>query len=107
LAEVSKVLNGFICSSCCSVLEAEGLGYLVKELSEILAKDWLGDSTDPDTPAGIAYNLGYDLFATKGLKATAWENLKATLHQEWVKQLFFVIATIIVTALLALIGLKR
>src|SRR6266478_2092996 len=63
------VLNGFICRHCSAELEAAGFSQLPDQLVCILKKDWLGKSTEPNTPAGIAANLGYDLFITKGLKA--------------------------------------
>lgn len=106
-----KVLNGFVCSYCRAVLEADGYGLLANDLVYVLQKSWLGKSTDPNTPAGIATNLGYDLFLTKGLKATAWESLMVLLQQEGMKQLIAILGAIFQFILIALLilwlGLKK
>jgi hypothetical protein len=106
-----KVLNGFVCSYCRATLQSDGFSGLADELVLVLGKQWLGKSTDPDAPAGITANLGYDLFITKGLKATPWENFLITMQQEGVKQLLTivgaVVAAILIAVLLVLLGLKR
>ncbi len=81
-----KVLNGFVCAYCRAALEADGLRELAAELETVLRRQWLGTPTEPNTPAGIASNLGHDLFVTKGLKATPWEVFRSTLRQESAKQ---------------------
>lgn len=82
-----KVLSGFICSSCRSTLISAGFNQVPEELSRVLKKDWFGKANEPEKPAGIAANLGYDLFTTKGPQPTVWETLKKTLQEEWVKSL--------------------
>jgi len=112
LSEVRlKVLNGFVCSYCRAALQSDGFAILADELVYILGKDWIGTSTDPRTPAGIAANLGYDLFITKGLKASKWEIMLTLLQQEGVKQLISIIGAVLQFILIALLilwlGLKR
>jgi hypothetical protein len=106
-----KVLNGFICHYCCTVLASEGFSELPKELSLVLKKDWLGQASEPEKPAGIAANLGYNLFTTKGPQPTAWETFKKTLQEEWVKQLLTlvmaVLGAIAIAVLLVLLGLQK
>ena len=65
------------------------------EFMHILKKDWLGKPADPNTPAGIASNLGYNLFITKGLTTTLGERIKAVLTEEVPKQFIAIIVTII------------
>ena len=112
LSEVRlKVLNGFVCSYCRAALQSDGFAILADELVHILGKDWIGTSTDPRTPAGIAANLGYDLFITKGLKASKWEIMLTLLQQEGVKQLISIVGAVLQLILIALLilwlGLKR
>ncbi len=112
LSEVRlKVLNGFVCSYCRAALQTDGFAILADELVHILGKDWIGTSTDPRTPAGIAANLGYDLFITKGLKASKWEIMLTLLQQEGVKQLISIVGAVLQFILIALLilwlGLKR
>ncbi len=112
LSEVRlKVLNGFVCSYCRAALQSDGFAILADELVHILGKDWIGTSTDPRTPAGIAANLGYDLFITKGLKASKWEIMLTLLQQEGVKQLISIVGAVLQIILIALLilwlGLKR
>jgi len=106
-----KVLNGFVCSYCRAALQADGFDKLPDELVHILRKDWFGTSIEPNTPAGIATNLGYDLFNTKGLKPTPWESIQTLLQQEGIKQIIAIVGAIIQTILIALLivwlGLKK
>ena len=101
-----KVLNGFLCHFCCAVLASEGFTELPKELSLVLKKDWLGKANEPEKPAGVAANLGYDLFTTKGPQPTAWEIAKKTLQEEWLKQGLALLAVIVGAALLLWFRLK-
>ncbi len=101
-----KVLNGFICYSCCTILTSEGFSELPKELSLILKKDWLGKASEPEKPAGVAANLGYDLFTTRGPQPTLWETAKKTLQEEWVKQVLAILGAIVLAALLLWSRLK-
>jgi len=101
-----KVLNGFVCHSCRTVLASEGFSELPNELSLILKKDWLGKASEPEKPAGVAAHLGYDLFTTKGPQPTDWETAKKTLQEEWVKQVLTILAVIVGAALLLWFGLK-
>jgi hypothetical protein len=100
-----KVLNGFVCSYCRQAMIEDGLPELPGELRHVLDRSWLGTPLNPASPAGIAFNLGYDLFVTKGLKATHWESLRSTLRQEGIKQIGAVATAIVVAALLLVLGL--
>jgi hypothetical protein len=107
LSEVrQKVLHAFICAYCRAALEADGLPELASELESVLGRQWLGTPTEPSTPAGIASNLGYNLFVTKGLKATPWEAFKSTVRQESATQLVTVAGVLLVAVLLVVLGLK-
>jgi hypothetical protein len=101
-----KVLSAFICSHCRDALAADGLAELVPQLEYVLAKAWLGKPTDPETPAGVAFNLGYDLFVTRGLRPTPWESVRSTLRQEGTKQIATITGGVLVAALLVIFGLK-
>lgn len=106
-----KVLTGFVCNYCRSALQADGLDTLADELELVLRKEWIGKSTDPDTPAGIAANLGYDLFISRGIKASKWENFLIILQQEGVKQFITILGAVVQFILIALLiiwlGLKK
>ena len=101
-----KILNGFICQECQSRLKALGLGDFIDELKSILRKDWMGSPDDYSSPAGISTKLGYNLFISKGLKPTLYENFKSAVSQEWPKQLAKVVGGIILAALLLWLGIK-
>ena len=101
-----KVLSGFICSSCRSTLTLAGFQEISEELTHILKKDWLGKANEPEKPAGIAANLGYNLFTTKGPQPTLWETAKKTLQEEWLKQVLAIVGAIILAVLLFRLGLK-
>jgi hypothetical protein len=101
-----KILSGFICSSCRSTLISEGFHKVPEELTYVLKKDWLGKANEPEKPAGIAANLGYDLFTTKGPQPTIWETAKKTLQEEWVKTLLTILGAIVLAALLLWFRLK-
>jgi hypothetical protein len=106
-----KILSGFICSSCRSTLITAGYNQVPEELTRVLKKDWFGKACEPEKPAGIAANLGYNLFITKGPQPTAWETLKKTLQEEWVKSLLTlvvaVLGAIVTTILLVRFGLQK
>ncbi len=103
----TKVLSGFVCNYCSGRLEAEGFNQLPHELMHILKKDWLGKPTNPNTPAAIVSNLGYNLFITKGLTTTLGERIKAVLTEEVLKQFIAIIVAILIAYLLLRFGLKQ
>ena len=98
-----KVLQGFVCRYCRTVLDQDGLLGLADELVKVLKKDWLGKSSDPHSPASIASNLGYDLFLTKGLQPTVWESFGAWLQKDGVPEFLKLMGTIIGGIILAII----
>lgn len=106
-----KVLDGFVCSYCRAAFHTDNLDTFADNLAIILKRDWLGKFTDPDAPAGIAFNLGYNLFRTKGSVATKWESFLTLLQQEGVKQVISIIGaiiqTILITLLILWLGLKK
>jgi len=107
LAEVrQKVLGSFVCSYCRDALRRDGYPALADDVTTVLGRQWLGKSADCSSPAGIVAKLGYDLFTTKGLQATAWEKLQTVLQEEGVKQMLTIIGAIIVAGLLIWLGLK-
>jgi hypothetical protein len=68
-----KVLAGYICDFCASRLLDNGNSELLAAVSHLIDREWLGSPADPRSPAGIAANLGADLFIVKGLRATPRE----------------------------------
>lgn len=100
------VLEGYICNHCRQKIAGSEFPRLAAELSEILDKKWLGQSSDPSSPAGVVANFGYDLFLTKGIKPTLWERTMSTLQQEGVKQLLKLVGTLIVAVILFYLGIK-
>jgi hypothetical protein len=77
LSEVrQKVLGAFVCAYCREALSRDGLPGLADELAVVLRMDWLGKPSDPASLLGMASELGYDLFLTKGPRATPWESFK-------------------------------
>jgi hypothetical protein len=101
-----KVLHGFICSHCKALLAQDGFKALPEQLEHVLDGKWLGTPGDPGSPAGIAFNLGYDLFVTKGLRATPWESFRGVLQQEGATQIVRAVGVVIVALLVVVLGLK-
>ena len=101
-----KVLSAFICNHCRKALQHDKLPTLADEITLILRKHWIGQSSEPNSPASIALKLGYNLFTTSGIKATYWERFVISMHQEGIKQLIKVIGGIILAGLLLWLGLK-
>ena len=101
-----KVMVGFICSHCQAALESDGLSDIIPDVQLMLSKEWLGTPTDPETPAGILFHLGYDLFVTKGLRATPWEAMRSSVRQEGVKQVVSIAGALLIAALIVALGLK-
>jgi hypothetical protein len=102
-----KVLTGFICSHCSSALVADGYPKLPVELRRVLRKKWLGRVDVSDSPAAVAAKLGYNLFFTKGLTPTWWEQTRTTLHEEGVKEFIKLVGAVVLAALLLWLGLKK
>jgi len=82
-----KTLTAFICRSCREALASDGLSHLADEVLSVLRKDWLGKSSEPNTPAGIISSLGYDLFLTKGLQPSWWQTIKTKMQDDGIKEL--------------------
>jgi hypothetical protein len=101
-----KVLNAFICSNCRSVLIHDGLPNLADEIVGVLDKKWFGNAADPNSPAGIAAKLGYHLFVTTGLEASAWEKITYVLKEEGIKQIISILGAVVIAGLLLWLGLK-
>jgi hypothetical protein len=101
-----KVLSGFVCSHCVEAMRADGLQNVTPELITVLGKAWLGEHSDSDSPAAVTAKLGYNLFATKGLKASVWEKAAETLQTEGVKTLITFVSAVGVAYILFVLGLK-
>jgi hypothetical protein len=102
-----KVLSAFLCEHCSSALVSDGYPHLSAEVRRVLRKRWLGKIDEPSSPAAIAAKLGYNLFLTKGLKATPLERAITTLQEEGVKEFVKLVAAVILAALLLWLGIKR
>ena len=101
-----KALQSYICSDCRKRLGDDGATHLAEDLTRVLDTKWLGTSSDPCCPAGIVANLGYDLFLSKGIKPSLWENIRAILRDEVTKELVKLIAALLLAALLIHLRLK-
>jgi len=101
-----NVLSGSICKLCQAVMSDHGHGDLVNPLLKMLSRDWIGNSQDPASPAGITSKLGHDLFLTKGLKPNPIESMKMTFAQESAKIIPATVAVLIAAALAFYLGLK-
>lgn len=102
-----KVLDGNVCHFCRSRMEADHSPELVGSVTHLLDRGWLGTPNEPHSPASLAANLGYNLFITKGLKATAREGYMNAFRQEIVKQILTVVGTLILAfVLLHFLGIK-
>lgn len=68
-----KVISGYICHFCRARMMDDGQPQLFDAASRLIDRKWLGSPTDPRSPAGVASNLGANLFIVKGLRATTGE----------------------------------
>ncbi len=100
-------LQGFICSECRLQLEKNGYSKLATELTAFLSKKWLGQVSDPTSPAGMASKLGYDLFTTKGLTPRWSEKFLSGLKEDGVKEIVRIVGEILLATLLLALGLKE
>lgn len=98
-----KALNAFICSDCQHAIDQHRPGLSASSL-RLLRRDWLGRSDDPKSPAGMAANLGYDLFQSRGLKPTTRERLALKLEDETIKMIVSVVGALVLVALGAVLG---
>jgi hypothetical protein len=101
-----KVIAGYICHFCSSCMISDNQSELTDVVSRLTDRKWLGSPADPRSPAGVAANLGYDLFIVKGLRATARERFVATLQEEGAKQIAVAVGVILAAAVLFLLGIK-
>jgi hypothetical protein len=75
-------------------------------VTHLLDRKWLGQSSDPRSPAGVMANLRYDLFTTKGLRETPKEAFLSALWLEGAKQITTIIGLVLVAVILVLLGLQ-
>jgi len=101
-----NTLQSFICDNCRNELSGNYPG-LCDQLVQVLEKKWMGNASDPSSPAGIIANFGYDLFYTKGITPTWKEYIMSTLRNEGIKELLKLIAAILLAAALFFLGLKK
>lgn len=107
LSEVRhKALQGYVCHFCRSRMAADGHPELPSAVSRLLDRTWLGSSTDPRSPAGIAANLGYNLFIAKGARATPAEAFISAFRTEGAKQIVAVLGGIVLAVITFVLGLK-
>lgn len=101
-----KALQSFVCCDCRSRMQESGAPHLADDVARVLDLNWLGVPSDPHCPAGIVAKLGYNLFLTKGIQPTLWENVRSILRDEATKEIIKVVFAILLTALLLRLGLK-
>src|SRR5258708_3468345 len=100
-----KVLAGYICHYCSSRMTDDGQPQLPDVVSHLIDRQWLGSPVEPRSPAGVAANLGSNLFIVKGLRATAYERFIAVLQEEGVKQIAVVAGLIMAAIIVFLLGI--
>jgi hypothetical protein len=101
-----KALQSFVCSVCRQQMKESGHPDLADDLVHVLDLNWLGVPTDPHCLAGIVAKLGYNLFLTKGIEPTLWENLRSILRDEATKEFVKLLFAVLLAALLFRLGLK-
>jgi hypothetical protein len=101
-----KALQSFICSDCRERMREAGAANLAPDLERMLDLKWLGEPSDPHSPAGIVAKLGYNLFLTKGVEATHWESFVSILRDEGTKEFVKIAFAILLAAILLRLGLK-
>jgi hypothetical protein len=101
-----KVLRGYVCHHCRTLMTNDGQPTLADTVTHLLDRDWLGQPTNPRSPAGVMANLRYDLFTIRGRKETVTELFRTTLRQEGIKQVATTTVTLMIAALLFFLGLK-
>ncbi len=101
-----KIVAGYVCHFCATRMRVDGHPQLLDVVSHLINREWLGLPADPRSPAGVAANLGADLFIVKGLSATPRERFIATLREEAAKQIVVAIGLIAVTVILVLLGIR-
>lgn len=101
-----KVLRGYVCHHCRSRMKDDGESTLADTVTHLLDREWLGQPTDPRTPAGVMVSLRYDLFTAKGRQETPKEAFLTALRQEGAKQIIVVVGALILAVLLLVFQLK-
>lgn len=102
-----SVLSGHICESCAHSITTETSSRVLNDTRLLLARPWLGDSSNPSDVAVTVKKLGYDLFRTSGIKPTWKEWVVTTLEQEGLKNLLNITFQILLVAALVLLGFKQ
>jgi hypothetical protein len=102
-----KALQSFVCSACRSRMLESCAIHLADEIRLVLNFDWLGMPSDPHCPAGIVAKLGYDLFHTKGVQPTLWENTRSVLRDEVTKEIIKLFFAILLIVLLVRLGYEK
>jgi hypothetical protein len=101
-----KALAGHVCPTCERIVEKHATANTVRDSRLLLTRQWLGSTSDPMAPAAIAKKLGYDLFQTKGFKATPMERTIELLQEEWVATILAILRVVVPAALLTWLGIK-
>jgi hypothetical protein len=101
-----KALQSFVCRPCRSRMQQNGATKLADDIARVLDFNWLGIPSDPHCPAGIVAKLGYNLFLTKGIQPTFWDNVRSILRDEATKEIIKLVFAILLAALLLRLGLK-
>ncbi len=102
-----KTLQGFLCRECLAILKKKIGQDRSSNWIRILGKEWIGQPSDPLSPASIVDKLGYNLFLTKGLSPTLWQRFLRSLQEDGAKELIKMVALLVGAALLAWLGFKK
>jgi len=81
-----KILSGYICHSCRTILAEHCSDAVISDLTVLLTKDWLGSLDDPKSVAATLKKLGLDLFHSSGIQPTLRERVVQLLVEESTKE---------------------
>ena len=102
-----KVLQGFLCSRCRTILASSVGPHVYATWAALLGKSWVGNLDDPISPASVVRKLGYNLFLTKGYAPTYPERLLQLLQEDGVKELLKLAGAVLLAAILVWLGFKK
>jgi hypothetical protein len=103
----NKTLQGFLCHDCKAILKRKIGAKNTTNWIQILEKEWIGQLSQPSSPASIVEKLGYNLFITRGLALSSWQKLMQSLKEDGVKELIKIVGSLILAGLLLWLGLKK
>jgi hypothetical protein len=102
-----KTLQGFICRDCMRTLVRKIGTKRANNWIFILTKSWIGEISQPSSPASVVAKLGYNLFITKGLNPSWKERFFQSLREEGITELIKIVGALLLAAFLLWFGIKK